>query len=250
MENWNNLNKVLTEERESTRKKLKESLSLIDACQNNDKNKVKILLKEGVAINCYDDFLTPLIVCVKNNNLELGKYLINSGASINFVPKKEMDNAFWVAAKESKYDFIRMFLLQKIEITRESQTNTTALIYGTEKSDVTLVEMLVNYKRINVNERDGNGNTALHYNAAKTPYTDDDGRIAKLLIAAGVDSKGKNIEGKTPYDMTSDYTAQSLLLAVDFDNKLPEKDEGKSDDFDIEKDKSHGVKRVSGKIKI
>ena len=105
----------------------------------------------------------------------------------------------------------------------QDKTPLTPLIYSTQQSDLRAVEILLRHYSIRVNERDGLGNTALHYNMAKDSPTQDDLDIGKLLSAAGADSSLPNLDGKTPADLVSDFAAKAVLLAGNMEKQLPEK---------------------------
>ena len=95
------------------------------------------------------------------------------------------------------------------------------LIYATQQSDLDSVEILLNHYRIKVNERDGSGNTALHYNVSKTEPTDEDIKIGQLLIAAGADINSRNLDGQTPEDMAKDFASKSMLMNASLEAELP-----------------------------
>ena len=86
------------------------------------------------------------------------------------------------------------------------------MIFATQQSDEESVEILLSHYAIKVNEKDGNGNTALHYNVAIENQTQEDINIGKLLLAAGADSNLPNLDGLTPQDLAADPSAKSLLL--------------------------------------
>ena len=79
----------------------------------------------------------------------------------------------------------------------------------------------MNHYRIKVNERDGSGNTALHYNVSKTEPTDEDIKIGQLLIAAGSDINSRNLDGQTPEDMAKDFASKSMLMNASLEAELP-----------------------------
>lgn len=225
MENWNNLNKLLSLNVISTRLKEQESQSLIELCQKGDKEEIKKILKTGANINCFADNSTPLISCIENDKYDLAIYLLSIRASISYKPKEEADDAFWYALKNKKHNFLSLFIDNKCILSIDNTTRQSALIYATLESDVEAVKILLSHYRINVSERDGTGNTALHHNVSKQNPSQDDMEIGQMLIAAGADTSARNMEGKTPEEEAIDFSAKSMLLANKMDKQLEEKEE-------------------------
>lgn len=232
MENWNNLNKLLILDRKDNAQKELESQKLIELCNSGTEElkEIKYLFKNGAAVNCYADLSTPLISAIRTDNLKLGNYLLKIHASISYHPKELTDNAFWEALKTKKYEFLKIFIekrckLERITVEIENEPRIiTPLIYATRESDVLAVQYLLRHYNINVNDKDGVGNTALHYNVSKNPQTEDDTEIGKMLIAAGADTQIVNLSSQTPEDMALDTTAKSMLLYAKLDRDIPEKE--------------------------
>lgn len=226
MENWNNLNIYLNNS--TLQKEQAQSLSraLVDACIQNDKEQIKQLLLKGAYINSNDEYITPLIASIQNDNSDLAHYLIRAGANINYKPTLNFQDAFWYALSNRKYVFLKMFVdnrcyLEWSEAKSEKETPKTPLIFATLTSDLEAVRILLTHNNIKVNERDGLGNTALHYNLSKNPMTNEDKEIGILLIAAGADDSIINLDGKSPKDAAESFEAQSVLLTAQLDNELP-----------------------------
>lgn len=247
MENWTNLNKVLELSVKDIDKKAKEALKMIELTQLGDKKEIINLLKEGATLNCYADMSTPLIETVKNENEELADYFLKVGATVNFRPSEEINDALWESLTRKKYSFLRKFINKKCLLSR-SKENQIALIWATQESDVEAVEILLTHYNIKVNERDNTGNTALHYNVAKSPHTEDDISIGKMLIAAGADINGTNFDGQTPEDMAQDYAAKTALLHSKIEQNLPEKENVVIEEPTVETPGVHKTK--TNKVKI
>ena len=247
MENWTNLNKVLELSVKDIDRKAKDALKMIELTQLGDKKEIIILLKEGATLNCYADMSTPLIETVRNDNEELADYFLKVGATVNFKPSEDINDALWEALTAKKYSFLRKFINKKCLLSR-SKENQIALIWATQESDVEAVEILLTHYNIKVNERDNTGNTALHYNVSKSPHTEDDISIGKMLLAAGADINGTNFDGQTPEDMAQDYAAKTALLHSRIEQKLPEKEEVIVEEPTVETPGVHKTK--TNKIKI
>lgn len=247
MENWTNLNKVLELSVKDIEKKAKDALRMIELTQSNDKKEIVNLLKEGATLNCYADMSTPLIETIRSENEELADYFLKVGATVNFKPSEDINDALWEALTSKKYNFLRRFINRRCLLSR-SKENQIALIWATQQTDVEAVEILLTHSNIKVNERDNTGNTALHYNVSKSPHTEDDITIGKMLIAAGADINGTNFDGQTPEDMAQDYAAKTALLHSRIEQKLPEKEDVVIEEPTVETPGVHRTK--NNKIKI
>jgi len=254
MENWSNLNIYLTRANDDS--KIREALSkeLIDCCIKNDKPGIKNVLKMGASINCNDEHITPLIACMQNDNSDLAAYLIKAGARISFKPVANFEDAFWYALKNKKHDFLKLFVQNRCILEwsipkGDKEIARTPLIHATIESDLRAVETLLSHRGVKVNEKDGLGNTALHYNVMKTDMTQDDMDIGRLLIAAGADTAIANFEGETAEDLAQDFTAKSMLISGQLDQELPEKEVQATEDL-FDEIENAAPKTKNGKMKI
>ena len=257
MENWSNLNIYLTKANEDST--IMEALAkeLIDHCIKNDKVGIKKVLKMGAPINCNDEHITPLIACMQNENSDLAAYLLRAGARISYKPIVNFEDAFWYALKNKKHTFLRLFVDHKCILEwsvpkSEKESPQTPLIFATIQSDLPAVEILLSHYNIKVNERDGKGNTALHYNISKEDMTPDDVEIGRLLIAAGADTSIANLDGQTPEQMAQgNYAAQSMLLSGKLEQELPEKEEPEPTAEELIEEVDNGVSMTKNrKMKI
>jgi ankyrin repeat protein len=226
MENWSNLNVYLTKANEDNKRTELLSKELIDFCIKNEKVNVKKVLKLGAPINCNDEHITPLIACLQNDHYDLAVYLLKAGARVSFKPTSNFEDAFWYALKNKKHNFLELFVRNRCILEwsipkNEKDSPKTSLIYATIESDLKSVEILLSHYAIKVNERDGIGNTALHYNVTKENMSQDDMDIGRLLIAAGADTAISNLDGKTPEDLAQDFAAKSMLLSGKLEEELP-----------------------------
>ncbi len=211
MENWQNLEKILDKEKEKNDLNNQFTKKLMEACMENNKMLIKSILKEGASLNCFEDSFTPLILAIQNDNLDLAQFFVAVRANINYRPSPNFEDAFWVALKSKKHDFIDLFVKSRSKLLRHPSTHETVLIYATKESDLKSVEIILSHFQIKVNEQDGSGNTALHYNMNKEMPSEDDIIIGKLLLAAGADTNTRNIEGKTPYDLAENPSSKAII---------------------------------------
>ncbi len=255
MENWSNLNVYLSKASEDFKINQELSKELIKHCLKNEKEEIKKCLQKGAHINCNDEHITPLIAAIQNDNLTLGYYLIKAGARISYKPVANFEDAFWYALRNKKYDFLELFVEKRCILEwnmpkNEKESPQTPLIYATITSDVKAVEILLSHYAIKVNQRDGLGNTALHYNISKENMSQDDIDIGKMLIAAGADTNITNLDGQTPEDLAQDLAGRAIILSGKLENEL-EKKEDLPINLEKEEVPDNGVYMTKkGKIKI
>lgn len=246
MENWVNLNKMLELSGKSLDIKARQSQKLIELTQQGNKTEIVTLLKDGASPNCYADMTTPLIEAIRTDNNDLVYYFLKIGATINYKPSDDIQDAFWEVLTAKKYDLLRFFVNRKCILSHHVEKGI-ALIWATNESDVQAVEILLSHYKINVNERDKDG-TALHHNVKKSPHTEDDVMIGKMLIAAGADINATNFDGQTPEDLAADFAAKTALMHSKLEQKLPEKENTVEEEPTIETPGVH--KTQTGKMKI
>lgn len=221
MENWNNLNKTISLERKNAHLNQQLAQQMIDLCTKGERQEVKQILKQGAPINCFEDGLTPLITSMANNHYDLTVYLLKAGASVSF--KKELidDDALWYAVRNKQHRYLELFINNRCLLTRDENTNDTVLIYATIHSDLEAVKILLGHYNIKVNDQNRTGNTALHYNVAKTEPSQDDLEIGLLLMAAGADTNVRNLDGHNVDEMANDFAARAMLMNARLQQELP-----------------------------
>lgn len=265
MESWKKINTILDDDRKQREQKVADAKEMLEYIKENDKAELKRVLLTGASPNCSYMGETPLMACVRSDNLSLAIYLLSGGASASYAETLISENAFWVALRNQKYDFLEMFVINNCNVTRaypshdlkerekllpkEERTlavmspeddSETALIFATKFGDANLVEILLTHPKIRkkINEIDRKGRTALHYNLGKTEMTDEDIQIGKMLLAAGADSAIRDLEGLTADKVAMSDTAKSVLLNAEVSkviDKAVENNKDLDDDFQPER---------------
>lgn len=244
MENWNNLSKILTLNIREEERKTSNALELINLTLNGTKKEIVELLKNGAILNCYADMTTPLISALLNDKDDLIDFYLKAGATINYKPDEHTNDALWEALINKKYNTLRKFIEAQCQLTRHEE-HVTPLIYATKNSDLESVSILLRSKKIKLNERDKDGNTALHINVLISPQSNEDIQIGKLLIAAGADVNSLNIDKQKPSDLATDNAAKASLLNNEIDKMVKDRDQEK----ELEKEKELDVTPEPVKIK-
>lgn len=211
MENWNNLTVILEKLKEDSKRKDFLNKLLIEESSKGNKETVKKVLQAGASLNCYSGVYTPLIASLKGDFVDVTNYLVKVGASPSYRPTDIFIDAVWYALINKKYIPFRLFLKTQCLLNHHPIHGKTLLGFATDESDVDGVLALVHHKKINVNEKDKKGNTALHYNMQKMEMNDNDIKIGKILLAQGASTMIRNNDGKSPSELAA-TAGESLIL--------------------------------------
>lgn len=208
-ENFQKSNKQLTEQ-------------LIKSAIDNDKALMVDAIAKGAYVNSFNDYQTPIMACVEYDNIELARLLLKFNANPSIMVGTY--DAIWLALTNKNINFINLFFNynKKFKMNTLKENAKTLLIYATEESYLEAVKIIA-YK-VNVNQKDSLGNTALAYNLAKENPSADDIEICKILLACGADKNSVNLDGIEAKDMAKSMVANSLLEKHTIETELDNED--------------------------
>jgi ankyrin repeat protein len=105
---------------------------LLEAVKDANLDKVKVLLKAKINLNATDSReMTPLLLSCADNNLEIVKALVESGADINRKHKETGKTALIYAAANGHVDILRYLLSRPgILVNAKDKEGKTALIHA------------------------------------------------------------------------------------------------------------------------
>ncbi len=179
------------------------------AVQEGNLDIVKFLFDRGADIesqNAYDE--KPLHLAIKAGRLKIVKLLLDQGANIN---AKDKDGKTPLdIAIDRKHDSILKYL-------KQAQLNEQ-LLAAVKDSDFNEVQGLVN-RGANVNAKDKDGKTPLHYASRSVHHLD----MVKYLISKGADIDVKDNSGRTPEDeehYTNSDTMRQVFMQAHLDKEL------------------------------
>ncbi len=190
------------------------------------------LVKKGALINAQNIHgVTPLMVATRIQNVELSKFLIQSGADVNLKDRNgnnalfNLINAgnfddykieianYLVDAKTNlnnqnndgytilheamnakKHQLLKLFIEKGADTSLKNKKNKTALAQAIINSNMDAVKMLLAYEK-NINQLDEYGSTMLH-----SAILNDRFDLMKLLLDAGADKKTKDKWGKDAFE--------------------------------------------------
>ncbi len=145
---------------------------------------VELLLEHGADIEAKTSFgHTPLFSSLRWDRIEVTKFLIKKGADLN--PTTELGRTPLITASiEGNAELARLFIDNNADTSvKDHNYQRTTLHFAALYGQLDIVDALVK-KDANVNEKDGDGKTALDY-ACRYGHE----KVAKLLKSAGAEGK-------------------------------------------------------------
>lgn len=179
--------------------------SLLHAVENNDIEKVKSIVQNGIDIN------TPIVrdasavyVAISYGHIDLARYFFEKKANLD--PKSWNARAALIGAvNERRYDSVNLLLKLGVDVnstmkdsskTEQWMASRTPLMWASNHGDIQMVSLLLD-RGADVSVSDSIGYTALMLAAANGNL-----KLIKLLVQAGADisAKEKNM-GQTAIDI-------------------------------------------------
>ncbi|KAI5811833.1 ankyrin repeat-containing domain protein [Pyronema omphalodes] len=180
---------------------------------------VELLDACGLNID-YDTTLsgsTMLLQACRAGNAEIVRILLERGVDVNLPDGKNGTPLSW--ACHHGHDSVVELLLQasRIEINSKHEFGRTALLTASEMGNVSLVKLLLQSDSISINARDYNGRTALSWAA----WNGHDSVVRLLLQTKTIDENSKDWFGRTALSLASgngnESTVKLLLRANGID---------------------------------
>lgn len=178
---------------------------LMSAARHSNAKQVTVLLKGGAEVNAQDDRgNTPLMHAFDSTYTASVKPLIEAGANVN-LPNKAGHTPLMLALGSGD-GLDRLLLERGADPTVVTKNGTTLLMLAAAQRTPDTVRLLLS-RKVDVNARDGQGRTAVHYAATSTPYGSDPkemaavratpGTIINLLVSAGADLQALDAENRS-----------------------------------------------------
>ena len=107
---------------------------VLNAAEEGDLEKVKLLLKEGRSINERDPRFkfgwTPLIAAIYQRNTNVVYYLIESGADVNIHDNSGQTAIMWAMASDENLDIVKYLIAHGADLNAKDKMGATALSYA------------------------------------------------------------------------------------------------------------------------
>ncbi|MBW8243010.1 ankyrin repeat domain-containing protein [Muricauda oceani] len=174
---------------------------LLNAATRNKLEVVKYLAEKTKNINHTNkEGHSALALALQNNSGEVVNYLISQGAKTDVLDKDGNNLAYYLfATRGNPRDFDeKVAALRKkgFDFKQTQPDKSTVWHLAVAKNDLGLLKSVSAFGA-DINAKDSQGNTVLHYAAMKSNNAD----MLKYLIANGADTKSMTEFGETPYDL-------------------------------------------------
>jgi hypothetical protein len=183
--------------------------TLVQAVEADDFSEVKLRVYNGERVNSKDKCYSgnsPLHAAVENGNLEIVKFLLNSGAKINS-KNFEKRTPLMMLDEDATPELVNLLLGYGAKINSADKKKNTALILAAAYAGKDVIQALIS-AGANVNAVNKQGETAL-MNAAENGETE----IVQLLLGSGADANARNRDGKTALSLAKIDEAKQYLIA-------------------------------------
>ena len=156
---------------------------------------VKSMLSRSIDIDSKDDELsfTPLIIAVKENHVEVMKYLLQKGADISLTTGSKKGNALHIASQYGSVAAIEMLLCYYLRPDSRDREGNTPLVYAAGCGQIEAVNCLLKHGA-DPFLRGEHGWSLLHFAAQSGNVI-----IIETMLSKGldIDSRGETL-GLTP----------------------------------------------------
>ena len=177
--------------------------SAIDfACDRGDKEIIKLLIENGVDVNLKDNsgltlFLKYISSRSKNIDIELVQLLFNKDYDINQT-NTQGETALHLACRKGNKEVVEFLLNNGADIKCvNKKDNITALHFAIMSENKELIELIINKnENLDINHLDTNQRNFLHYACGTV-----DEKIIKLFLDKKVDVNKVDSFGAKPFDM-------------------------------------------------
>lgn len=234
-------------------------MELIQACNDVNYDKVKLLIENGIDVNYIEEHLSDnaLIITCRNfnnqNNIKIAKLLIknkinmlhenkfgvnslicatynNNSEMIELLIKNNINisyqnvhgkNAFMIACEFGHIKMVELFIKNNIDINCcNPKNNMTGFLYACENCRHEVVDLLIKHKPdINIEQQNINGDTGI---ILASRYSNI--KLIKILVKYGANISHQNLHGSTCFSIAclfeDEQIIQFLITYFDVDYNL------------------------------
>jgi len=178
-------------------------MSIHNAAESGNLNRVRTLLNQGMSVNLRDSFgYTPLYWAANKNRLNVVKELLNRGAK-----KNARDwfghTALFAATRSGHLNVVKELLNRGANKNARDSSGHTPLHIAAHRGNLNIVKELLR-RGARVNPRNSNGFIPLHL-VGQRP------RVAHELIKAGANPKYTNKWEETPYNRAQNNVTRNAV---------------------------------------
>lgn len=188
--------------------------ALLNAATRNKLAVVTYLAEKSDNINHLDqEGRSALTRAVQSNSAEVVSYLLSKGANTEVLDSNGNSLVFYLLdTRGLPKDFgakVEALKAKGLDFTKAQQEDKNIWHLAVQKNDLRLLQT-VKELGVDINAKDSQGNTPLHYAALQT----DNVALLKFLLSNGADAKLTTEFGETPFDLASE---NELLVKANAD---------------------------------
>jgi hypothetical protein len=191
------------------------SLSLVRAAAEGNLPEVQRLLIKGAQINGADgEGRTALIAAAYANQVEVARYLVQSGADVNLKDRRGL-SSFLISASEVGPDsaLLVVMLNAKAKLDAADPLGNTGLHLAAQKSHADILRRLL-ANGAQVDARNADRRSALHEAAAVQGCTEAAIETVQLLLRGGADPNLASTDGQRPLDLARPGGCAAIITAL------------------------------------
>lgn len=157
-----------------------------------------------------------------NGDIDNVKWLLRHGAEPSQTFSGNIDAA-WLAMEQGNDDIHRILIERGAapSLRRKDEFSTTRLMAAVMGAHVNAVRHILT-RLLDVNAVNKRGQTALHLNFAKDPYTDEDADIARMLLDKNANPNMEDLDGVPPHALNDSHQVASLLAGHELSKVTPD----------------------------
>jgi ankyrin repeat protein len=165
-----------------------------DAVASGDINRVYALISPELEINEMDaSGMTAIQLAVRDDNFEIIKLLVDSGADVNIGSTRFKFTPLHIAARRGDAALVNLLLANSVDVNRLNHEGTSALHYAVRAGKNEIAALLI-ANGAEVDIKDFEDYTPLH-NAAWNGHLE----TVELLVSNGADINLASYDGRTAY---------------------------------------------------
>lgn len=170
---------------------------------------MRFLMKKGAKIKGKDKLGNSLLhAAVSGKNADIIKLCLKKGLNVNLA-NTEGKTPLYLAVESGSLDVAKLLVANGANATCRDNNGKGVLHVAADKVDKQMLEFLLTLKGIQVNWKDNQGNTALHYAALHNRTS-----LCGMLIRRGADPDIRNAQNKCPGDYISRWNRHDYDRAV------------------------------------
>jgi ankyrin repeat protein len=195
----------------------KQPIDFFDAVSNNNSQRLRDLIRQGVNVNIRDkDGKAGIVIAIEKKFNDILRILLDNGADLNGSYFKSSADLFIFALHNNNFEGAELLLRKgiKTNLNHRYKGGKSALMIAIEQDRLTLINLIMQ-NSFNPDLTDEFGNTALMYAASRNMIS-----TVKNLLEKNSDPTIRQVAGKTAGDIAKEkgHSALARILEEESNN--------------------------------